>query len=391
MRIIKPLNRTTVTIIVFSCLVSLSPFSFAVNENISLTFLDKNNSQQFGSTVAVNKNVAVIADKRGNISIYRFNGLHWQEESKLLIPRNNELNLQHVNINLEEDLLVVGDYSANQHSGAVYIYRYNGSHWLLEQSIYGKTAFSHFAYSVSLSENRIAVGARLETLNGAVYLYKYDNKTWKQETKMVADKTEAATYFGHSLALHKNQLLIGAPMANRSSGKVYYYTLDNRQQQSKQWHKQQTIINTSPEILLGYNLAIDENTLAISSFPFEDKLAASGAVYVYEKKDHQWILSSTIKANDALHHQHGLNLSLKNSRLAIASWSYFVEIGSVFIYEKLNNRWQQSQQLEPSVGMQHDGFSFSLSLDENLTVVGAPFFNNGAGTAYLYYLENHKL
>lgn len=90
--------------------------------------------------------------------------------------------------------------------GAVYIYDFNGTTW--EQT--AKLSASDgedgdsFAFSVSLSGNRVAVGMAdlgSSSWQGAVYIYDFDGTTWTQTHKLTASDGAPNDWFGWSISL----------------------------------------------------------------------------------------------------------------------------------------------------------------------------------------------
>ncbi|MFS4460383.1 FG-GAP repeat protein [Bdellovibrio sp. HCB2-146] len=113
-------------------------------------------------------------------------------------------------------------------AGAAYIYSRTGATWTLEQKIVGmgtngRKAADSFGSSVSISQGRVAVGAKLQdydaagaaliTNAGAAYIFKKQSSSWDFSQKIVALGTNArvaADNFGASIALQGLTLAVGA-------------------------------------------------------------------------------------------------------------------------------------------------------------------------------------
>jgi hypothetical protein len=71
-----------------------------------------------------------------------------------------------------------------------------------------------FGTSVSLDGNRVLIGAYKDddrgTDSGAVYLFDYDGSAWTQRAKLTAADGADDDYFGISVSLSGDRALVGA-------------------------------------------------------------------------------------------------------------------------------------------------------------------------------------
>ena len=136
-------------------------------------------------------------------------------------------------------LAVKGDWAAigaygESSSGAVYLYKHDGNHWVFMQSITASDGAEGdgFGSSVAMSETgHLVVGAPenddMGDDSGAVYMYRLNStsNTWGDEQKIVASDGATKDLFGSAVALSgTGHLVVGAPydgdMGYRS-GAVY--------------------------------------------------------------------------------------------------------------------------------------------------------------------------
>lgn len=118
-------------------------------------------------------------------------------------------------------------------AGAVYIFVFGGGVWNAQQKLNGTTAKGQFGFSISLYDNKLAVGAPWATTysntSSAVYIYKRTGATWANTTYLFVYNFEivpaagqiavsgggssisiANLTFGISVALDGSTLMIGA-------------------------------------------------------------------------------------------------------------------------------------------------------------------------------------
>ena len=135
-------------------------------------------------------------------------------------------------IDLDGDTLAVGsrfDLVGTAASGAVYVFHRpsNTTVWTQQAYLNGSNAddFDRFGVSVALSGDTLAVGASWEDScatgvdglgtddgcinSGAVYLFTRESDTWSQEAYLKASNTDTGDFFGGSLGLEDDTLIVG--------------------------------------------------------------------------------------------------------------------------------------------------------------------------------------
>ena len=124
--------------------------------------------------------------------------------------------------------------------GAAYVYEFNGSSWASQGRITASDGaqFDRFGYSVAVSNNVVAVGAREDDTvaggadAGSAYLFTRTGATWTEQQKLAPNDPFNGDRFGVSVALNSGNLIIGAAekalSAPSGQGAVYYFTLARR-------------------------------------------------------------------------------------------------------------------------------------------------------------------
>ncbi len=130
-------------------------------------------------------------------------------------------------------------------AGAAYVYAYGGGVWNFQQKLQGNTARAQFGYALSLSGNKLAVGAPWATVysntSAAVNIYTRTGSTWANTSALYVYNFEIIPNagqlqplsgsisignitFGISLSLSGNTLLIGASggLDYPNGGSTYY-------------------------------------------------------------------------------------------------------------------------------------------------------------------------
>ncbi len=131
-----------------------------------------------------------------------------------------------------EDTTVPGQVAI----GAAYVYEFNGANWQSQGKLVASdgAAFDRFGWSVGVSNNVVAVGARGDATvaggeAGSAYIFTRSGSTWTQQQKLNPTDPLNGDRFGGSIALSFGNLVVGAAektlTAPSGQGAVYYFTL----------------------------------------------------------------------------------------------------------------------------------------------------------------------
>ena len=208
-----------------------------------ITASDGTAGDQFGVSVSINGNDAIIGAQNKNI-----NGNF--QQGKVYIFHNNSGTWQQVGTGItavdgaNEDVFgcsvsINGNYAligakfktlgANTIQGKAYLYYYNGTTWedqYLPLPIDG-AAFDNFGANVFINSNYAIVGANTKTSGanteqGAAYIYRNIAGVWRQFQKVTDPRGAAGDYFGNSVSTDGIRFLIGAQKIQFGRGMVFF-------------------------------------------------------------------------------------------------------------------------------------------------------------------------
>ncbi|MBL7663759.1 MAG: hypothetical protein JNM93_01405, partial [Bacteriovoracaceae bacterium] len=185
----------------------------------------------------------------GAVYVYKRTGVNWAQEAYIKAVNSEPSDQFGHSVSLSGDTLAVGAIGEDgfqntitngttasglngySNSGAVYIYKRSGANWAQEAYIKAANANhnQNFGWSVSLSGNTLVVGARAEDSNqttitngttastnnsnadsGAAYVYKRVGVNWSQEAYIKAANNDANDYFGQSVSLSGDTIVVGS-------------------------------------------------------------------------------------------------------------------------------------------------------------------------------------
>jgi hypothetical protein len=194
-------------------------------------------------------------------------------------------------VDILADKLIVGAPFDNTaiatESGAAYLYEAQLTNWRLAPT-YVKLAAQElqadvlFGYDVAITLSNIGeylavVGAPQDSTQaqfaGAAYVFQLDQmtQTWDQMAQLLPDQNQINARFGETLALYKDDLLIGARGENLMRGAAYQYRLQEQTQTFVKLDKL-TLPTLRQGDLFGAALAITASDLMITA-PMGDLLS----------------------------------------------------------------------------------------------------------------------
>jgi hypothetical protein len=287
-------------------------------------------------------------------------------------------------------------------------------------------------YSMALSGDTLAVGAAYEDSpatgvgggegdgaadSGAVYVFRRDGNAWRQEAYLKPQNTGPGDEFGHSVALHGDLLVVGAPYEDGSaqgvngpsdegvanSGAAYVFRRSGPEWKHEAYLKAS---NTGAEDNFGWSVGVYGDTVAVGA-RFEssaargidgnqndDTVLNAGAVYVFRHDGNAWSQEVYLKAsNTGVEDNFGRSLVLDGDTLAVGARfedsgsrgvngeqedDQAVNSGAVYVFRRSGSIWDQEAYLKASNTQYEDNFGLSLALWGDTLAVGAPYEDSGA-------------
>ena len=254
-----------------------------------------------------------------------------------------------------------------------------------------------FGKAVSLSTNWFAIGANRDDDNGSnsgsVYVYKYENNAILSEQKLVAFDGSDNDYFGKSLSLHDNWLVVSSLYDNvngEKSGSVYVFNLLD---DTWYFHSKLVPPDGQPFDRFGYAVDIYGSIIAVSAVYDDDVGQDAGSVYTYRLENDIWNYESKLFSSYASDGDFfGICVSCEENIIAISA-IYDDNIGSVTLF-KYDGLWSETQRIIPQDAQEYDLFGNSIDLNNSFLIVGSfhddSIYNN-SGSVYVYKTENDNL
>lgn len=276
-------------------------------EEKKLTASDAASGDQFGLSVSISENTAVVGAhaKRCSVGVgcgaayvFQFDGTTWVEKQKLTPSDTAPGNQFGISLSVSGDAILLGarydDCAAGDHCGSAYVFRFDGDAWVEAQKLTASDAAADdwFGRSVSINGNAAVVGAsRVDCAAGdhcgAAYAFRFDGTAWMEERKLMASDAAAFDSFGGSVAISGNRIVAGARFDDcaegLSCGAAYVYHFNG-----SDWFEQQKLTASDAAAIdvFGWSVSISGNTAVVAA-DNDDCSAGSrcGSVYSFHIPD----------------------------------------------------------------------------------------------------------
>ncbi len=241
------------------------------------------------------------------------------------------------------------------------------------------TASAFFGTSVSLSDDRALVGA-----SGAEAAYVFERQqdgAWTEVAKLLANDGAGGDEFGSSVSLTGDRALVGAPSDDdkgNDSGSAYVF----ERRPNGEWVEAAKILayDGGQEDYFGFSVSLAGDRMLVGAIADDDKGRDSGSAYVFERQlDGAWVEAAKFLATDGIPFGFfGYSVSLSIGRALVGA----VGDSSAYVFEQqTNGAWIEATKLLSSSGVARNWFGVSVSLLDDRALVGADL-DDGKGGAY---------
>ncbi len=258
------------------------------------------------------------------------------------------------------------------------------------------TASDYFGSSVSISGNTVVVGANGATVGtnsdqGAAYVFTESGSSWTQTGKLTASDGAASDYFGNSISISGNTVVVGAVDVNNMTGAAYVFT-----ESDSAWTQtaKLTAADGAAGDYFGSSVSISSNTVVVgANGTTVGGNSDQGAAYVFTESSSSWTQTAKLTAADgAAGDWFGYSVSISGDTVVVAAEGATVGTnsyqGAAYVFTESGSAWTQTAKLTASDGAARDDFGSSVSISGNTVVVGAQGATVGAnsdqGAAYVF-------
>jgi len=336
---------------------------------------------RFGQSVAISGDTVVVGANRedsnatgvngnqnndsalesGAAYVFVRSGTTWSQQAYLKSSNTGDFDFFGWSVSVSGNTVVVGAYPEDSNatgvngnqadnsasaSGAAYVFVRSGTTW--SQQAYLKASntaeFDKFGWSVGVSGDTVVVGAYEEDSNatgvngnqanesafasGAAYVFVRSGTAWSQQAYLKASNTEGSDWFGYSVSMSGDTIVVGSPFESSgatgvngnqndesvgSAGAAYVFVRNGAT-----WTQQAYVKASNTPLeewqvggdLFGISVAVSGDTLVVGATN-EDSNATgvngnqldntefdSGAAYVFTRNGTTWTQQAYLKASN---------------------------------------------------------------------------------------------
>jgi hypothetical protein len=275
------------------------------------------------------------------------------------------------------------------HPGKVYVFANVGGTWTEIQQISATPSIApppnwsdFFGWSLSLSGDTLLVGAP-EVFNpmfgpvGGAYVFVHSGDTWVQQQELLGAGAGGFDWVGSSVALAGDTAFVGAPNNDGTKGTVHVYT-----RSGTTWTEGTPLVASDGASgdahQFGGAVKCDGTTLLIGA-PGPDYASTGvyfpGEAYVFANSGGSWTQAQILEPDDsAAGDQFGYSLALDGSTAVIgtpgANIGANIHQGAIYAFDGSGGTWTQSAKVFAADGVAYDQFGQSVAMQNGNALVG---------------------
>lgn len=358
---------------------------------VKITASDAGSSDYFGYSVSISGNYAIVGayqeDAEGSDAgaayIFIRNGANWSEQQKITATDATNGDRFGYSVSISGDYAVVGAYYENAGgtgAGAAYIFHRSGETWTQQQKLTPSDAAvnDYFGWSVSINGDYVMIGTPGKN---SAYVFHRSDVTWTQQAKLIADDAEAFQ-FGCSISISGDYVIVGAERTDYNDpGAAYIF-----HRSDVTWTKQAKLVASDRQNgdYFGNAVSISGNYAIVGAFYEDDGGTDAGAAYIFNRSDVTWAQQQKITASNAEAGDFfGTSVSISGDYAIVGAQreeTGGTDAGAAYSYLLTGNTWSEKSLITASDAGDSQYFGYSVYISGDYALVGA--YNNNA--AYIY-------
>lgn len=268
-----------------------------------------------------------------------------------------------------------------------------------------------FGCAASISGDILVAGACCDDDNGvnsgSAYIFERNEggiDNWGEVVKLTASDAEAHDYFGNSVAISGNTLVVaadGQDGAGIERGAAYVFERNEGGEDS--WGEVTKLIasDAADYDMFGYSVAISGDTIVVGGDAYlyranyeEGAGTDLGAAYVFERNaggENNWGEVVKLTASDAEDYDmFGSSVAISGDTIVVGAFGMDTDRGAAYVFERNEggmDNWGQVIRLTASNAEELDKFGNSVSISGDTIVVGASGEDgagDNCGAAYVF-------
>ena len=213
--------------------------------------------------------------------------------------------------------------------------------------------------------------------------------------KIVAPEGSSNSWFGKSVSISGDVCVVGSDwddITEYFEGSAFFFQFDGSKWGSG---KELTSPDRTPYDCFGLSVSVSGQTCVVGAHLDSTEGESSGSAYVFHYNEPNWIQEIKLTASDASSHDYfGTSVFIEGNICVVGSPEAYgnqAVTGAAYIFQFDGSNWIERQKLFAPDSSHGDGFGNSVSLSDDVCIVGAPEDDDiigGAGSAYVFRFED---
>ena len=339
-----------------------------------------------------------VAQDAGAAYVFVDVGGTWIQQAKLTASDGGPADRFGEAVAIDGDTIVVGvpdhDLAGTVDAGAAYVFERSGVTWSesAKLTIAGALQGDRMGIDVAVSGDTVLAGAPWRGGGGRAYVYTGTGGTWSLQAELVAADTAAADEFATGVALDGNRAAVGALGDDDNgsfSGSVYLF-----ERSGGAWTEGQKVLASDGVAgdWFGRSVGLDGDLLVVGAYGVDAVGFTSGAAYAFERTGGSYLeTGKLIPADAGSGHRFGFSVDAAGDLAVVGAYFHsgpFGSAGAAYVFRDQGATWVEEELLlAPSPGS-GDYTGYDVAASGARVLVGAPFasapFLFGSGEAYLF-------
>ena len=344
------------------------------------------------SAVAIDRNHMALISSNGSyglmaVSVFIHVNNLWVNKTIISLPDN----MNYYSLEIQNGYLIIG--ASNYHNTSIYVYEYIDGEWTLSDDIHNISDCNKHS-AVAMYGSFIIIGCPSYHVNsGIVYVFKRSKRKWVQEDQLTSSDRKWYSYFGNDVAIYGSVLAVGRYGDNTKgycAGAVIIYKLVNNK-----WLEETKLMASdgSPYDYFGWSVSLNRNYLIVGSKGNDENGHDTGASYLYNHVTDKWVEQVKLISSDgSISQSLGTAVTINGNHIAVGTAQYYGNRNiSVYIYN-LNymrsvSRYNESVKISKSGFYRHDVTVFDIHT--KYMVIGISGSTRYKSSYFNYYGNNY--
>lgn len=386
------------------------------------------------------------ATDAGAVLVFVRNGGTWTQQAYLKASNTGADDQFGTSVAISGDTLIVGAVQEDSsspgvggtpnegasNSGAAYVFTRSGTSWTQQAYLKASNpgANDRFGNAVAIDGNTAIIGAVDEDGSstgvngvandnasnaGAAYVFTRTGTTWSQQAYVKPSNTDADDYFGWSVAISGDSMVVGAAREDSSTsginstpyrsangaGAAYVFV-----RSGVSWTQQAYLkpSNTGEADEFGSSVAFSGDTIVVGAryedsgtrgvnSEFDEVVRDAGAAYVFVRSSGVWSQQAYLKSsNPGVTHHFGSSCAVHGNVVVVGSYGETSSIsgvnsvpnttapnaGAAYVFKRNGNTWSRHSYLKSTNAAEYHAFGHAVSISGDIIAIGAPDENSGS-------------